>query len=89
MVQCYSKRNQEDAEGKGVVVDEIKRRRDFNLIEAAMKKKSNIEGFVHKLSDKELNELINTTSDLAVLSAAEQEYVNRSCNEDDEENNLY
>lgn len=32
-----------------------------------------------KLSMKELHELINTTSDIVLLSKAEQEYVNRTC----------
>lgn len=38
-----------------------------------------------KLSLKELQTLINTTSDLALLERAEQEYIDRTCRPIDEE----
>lgn len=36
-----------------------------------------------KLSNKELTELINTTTDVKLLELAEEEYINRSVRNDD------
>lgn len=38
---------------------------------------------IKKLTMKDLHELINTSTDLKILDAAEQEYINRTCSLND------
>jgi len=72
-------------------MNEILRQRRYNQLKEAVDRKNErerIESDLRNMSDKDLTELINNTTDLTILALAEDEYVNRNT-EDVENDEVY
>ena len=56
------------------MTDELKRKRNYNILEKMVNNAINVE----TMTDNELVNVINTTNDLELLEAAEDEFVRRN-----------
>jgi hypothetical protein len=64
-------------------MDELAQRRNFKIASNIVNSVRDMEKILSRMTTEELLNTINTTSDLALLAKAEDEYVNRMFRDED------